>query len=162
MRVRDLHADGGFPGDGGHDADTPCGELQRDVVLEVHDAADLHAAGGDQFIQRDHRSRGDAHAFQFDIELQEGLAEEFGIGLQFGLVHIFLPRLRCIQKFHRRDTRTRSLPPSATCAGTAAPSAVGFRVRVGTFVLMVSTRRGITGIAVHHPAGALVLPAVCA
>ena len=71
VRVRDLDSDGRLSRDGGHDTDPLRRELERHVVFQAHDPADLHAAGGDELIQRHDRSRSDADALQLDVELRQ-------------------------------------------------------------------------------------------
>lgn len=85
----DFDSDGGFAGDGGFDAEVGRGEGEGDVVGEGFDAADFDSGAEGDLVAGDGGPGGDFGDVGFDVELFEGVFEDFDIFLDFSGVSFF-------------------------------------------------------------------------
>jgi hypothetical protein len=74
--VRQFYAHRRFSGDGRLDADGLSAHGERDVVMEVHDLADLDARRQNDFVARDDRPGTHGHDLALDPEVHERFFED--------------------------------------------------------------------------------------
>jgi len=93
------------------------------VVGKAYDPADFHSRGGDELIERNDRTGGDADMFDLDTEVGELCPDKLGVGFELILGDVFA--LACdIEKLRRREYVINFLAPLVDGSRESGPGFV--------------------------------------